>query len=135
MTAAFLPPAPDWDASSAPKDGLSSCLRDLALWFGLEGRSASEASELESESEVGGRSPGWAGAESRFAMAACFLALAAARRASRVRSLAVLVLVLVALMVEGPAAGASLEESSSELSSEEDSSSLEVGISSSFSCR
>lgn len=97
----------------------------------------SEASELESESEVGGRSPGWAGAESRFAMAASFLALAAARRASRVRSLAVLVLVLVlvAWVVDGPAVGASLEESSEELSSEEDSSSLEVGISSSFSCR
>jgi hypothetical protein len=68
-------------------------------------------------------------------MAASFLALAAARRASRVRSLAVLVLVLVAWMVDGPAVGASPEESSSELSSEEDSSSLEVGISSSFSCR
>lgn len=94
--------------------------------------SASELPEEEEASESeGGRSPGWAGAWPRLAMAACFLALAAARRASRLTSLAgAWVLVL------GPAGGGfSVDSSSEELSSEEDSSELEVGISSSCSCR
>lgn len=115
--------------------GLASWERDLALWFGFAGRSvsgsASEPEEAESVSE-GGRSPGWAGALPRLAMAACFLAFAAARRASRFRSLAVAGSWVLLL---GPAVGASEEDSSAELSSEEDSSSLEVGISSSFSCK
>lgn len=107
--------------------GLTSCERDFALWFGFAGRSASEASLSE-----GGRSPGWAGPWPRFKRAACFLAFAAARRASRLRSLAAAPAAVVAVgWVLGPA---SSEEDSSESSSEEDSSSLEVAISSSFSC-
>lgn len=49
------------------------------MWLGLAGSSLSDSSESE-----GGKSPGWAGPWPRFFNAAAFLALAAARRSSRV---------------------------------------------------
>lgn len=94
------------------------------MWLGLAGSASSASDSSESE---GGRSPGWAACFFRRAIAASFLALAAALRASRVAS------ELAAAWRLDPAA-ASSELSSSELSSSDESSSLDDLISSSGSC-
>lgn len=59
-----------------------ACERDFAVWFGLAG--AGSESEGDSSSEEEGRSPGEATWRALRAMPASFLALAAARRWSRV---------------------------------------------------
>lgn len=62
--------------------------RDLAVWLGLAGAvsESSSSSSSESEDEEEGMSPGAATFLALRAMAASFLALAAARRCSRVRA-------------------------------------------------
>lgn len=99
------------------------------MWFGLAGR-ADEGSSSSSDSESVGRSPTCAGPFLRFARAAAFFAFAAARRASRVTSSDALVGWAPA---PAPAAGAA-SSLSSELSSSDEDSSLDEGISSPGSC-
>lgn len=78
--------------------------RDLAVWLGFAGASSLSSSSSSSSSEEDeGRSPGLATFWALRAMAASFLALAAARRSSRVRA-----------GLFGSAFSSSSEESSSE---------------------
>lgn len=102
------------------------------MWFGLAGRAADadegSSSSSSSDSESVGRSPTCAGPFLRFARAAAFFAFAAARRASRVTSSDALV-GWAPLLAVGAASSLS-----SELSSSDEDSSLDEGISSPGSC-
>ena len=74
-------------ASEGCTGAAEACERDFAVWFGFAGAGPSESSSSESSSsddDEEGRSPGAAALEALRAMAASFLALAAARRCSRV---------------------------------------------------
>lgn len=73
-------------ASSGCRGAAEAWERDLAVWLGLAGASSLSSSSSSSSSEDDGKSPGLATFWAFRAIAASFLALAAARRWSRVRA-------------------------------------------------